>query len=132
MKVFDFNLNRTTQRRQRLQIDRIPQSLARDGGFDARLCNVLADAPLLPIGVAGTKPLLAKVLLLIGGNLVVRHQDGDSASSILLVEPHDRVSGCAGAREEVDDGRVRLRFENEPQGVLDRRKGLREGDCSST
>ena len=100
--------------------------LAGDRGLDARLGDVLADAPLLPLGVAGAEPLLAEALLLVGGHLVVRHRDRCATAAVLLVQAHHGVGGRAGASEEVDDRRLGLVFHEEAKSVLDGVQRLRE------
>ena len=44
---------------------------AGDGGGDARLRDVVADAQLFPLGVSGAQAGLAKLCLFIGRNLIV-------------------------------------------------------------
>src|SRR3546814_15820969 len=72
-------------------------TLFRSGRLDARLGDVVADAPLLPVRIAGPQALLAQRRLLVGCHLVVGDRDALAPSAVLAVQPHDRVS--AGDRK---------------------------------
>ena len=81
----------------------------------------------LPLGVARPKVLLAERLLLVGRDFVVRDDDRLASPAVLLVQPHHRVRGRAGAGEEVDStvasGLIRNK---EAQNVLDSIRGTSE------
>src|SRR5690606_17362006 len=88
--------------------------------------DVVADTQRLPVRVSRSELLLDEPLLLVGGDLVVGNRDRPTPPSVLPVEAHDGVRGCPTAGEEVEDQRIGLVRDEEPERVLNSVERFRE------
>jgi hypothetical protein len=69
----------------------------------ARLGDVVADAPLLPVWITRTQGFLPKRNLFNGRNLVVGYANTLTPLTILLVKSHYRMCRCPRTAEKVQD-----------------------------
>ena len=77
-----------------LAFDRFPAGrLARDGRSYTGFGDVVANAVLLPLGIAGAQALFAQGFLLVRGNLIVGDGNALPTTVILTVQAHYRM-GC--------------------------------------